>query len=198
MNGDDLATLDEALAFIAFCDEGSHAADSITTSSAKVQDIQNPFTLEDIDHLLILSTKTQPPKHAFSSTELQSAPARKKKRVRSAASSSTVIQRRRKVELETLREETVKLEAYLTHLSTTQGQQKLLRLRKIVKYYQNGIVTPSFSTNNDISPNKLIETEGDDREAAEALKEATRSSIQAEGAYREDMAIVSAVERESN
>ncbi|ETN20489.1 hypothetical protein PPTG_03485 [Phytophthora nicotianae INRA-310] len=138
MNGDDLITLDEALAFIASWNEETHGEDA--RSSAKVHDIHDPFTLEEIDVLLDAAvkgqvanvTKTPSRSYNLSSSELQSAsPPRKKRRVRSASSSSTIMQRRKKVEIETLREESIKLEAYLARLSTSGGQQKPLALTNV-------------------------------------------------------------------
>ncbi|KAG7389673.1 hypothetical protein PHYPSEUDO_009834 [Phytophthora pseudosyringae] len=132
MNDDKLVTLDEALAFIDFCEDGAHEED--VSSSPPAQDFRDSFMLEDIDELLDAAVKgpvptlSPSPKHTAISTELQSASSTRKKRVRSSASSSTVLQRRKKAELETLREETVKLEEYIAHLSTAGSQHKPLAL----------------------------------------------------------------------
>ncbi|KAF1788558.1 hypothetical protein GQ600_18388 [Phytophthora cactorum] len=117
MNGDDLITLDEALAFIGFCDEETHVEGA--SLSAQVQDIHDAFMLDGIDELLDaavtalapITAKTPSLKHNLSSSELQLASPPRKKRLRSAGSSSTVMQRRKKHEIETLREESSKLEA---------------------------------------------------------------------------------------
>ncbi|KAG3172380.1 hypothetical protein PC128_g18523 [Phytophthora cactorum] len=136
MNGDDLITLDEALAFIGFCDEETHGEGA--SLSAQVQDTHDAFMLDGIDELLDaavtalapITAKTPSLKHNLSSSELQLASPPRKKRLRSAGSSSTVVQRRKKHEIETLREESAKLEAYLSHLSKTGGRHKPLALTK--------------------------------------------------------------------
>ncbi|KAK1929532.1 hypothetical protein P3T76_014930 [Phytophthora citrophthora] len=127
---DEFVALDEALSFINFCDGGTQ--DEVQLSGAKVLDVHDVFTLEDVDDLkedaireLLSFAKTSSPKH---SNELQSPSptTKKKKRVRSAASSSTVLQRRKKAELETLRDEVARLERYLTQLSTAGAQSYAL------------------------------------------------------------------------
>ncbi|KAG6945619.1 hypothetical protein JG688_00016469 [Phytophthora aleatoria] len=136
MNGDDLITLDEALAFIGFYDEETHGEGA--SLSAQVQDNHDAFMLDGIDELLDaavtalapITAKTPSPKYNFSSSEPQLASPPRKKRLRRAGSSSTVAQRRKKHELETLRAESAMLEAYLSHLSRTGGQHKPLALTK--------------------------------------------------------------------
>lgn len=131
MDGDNLITLDEALAFISYCDDGD-----FLDESARVQDFHEPFSLEDIDELLdaaikapitISSSRTPRRKHHLVATKLEAAsPTRKTKRVRSAASSSTLLQRRKKAEIETLREQAVELEGYLAQLYKNGGQRNVL------------------------------------------------------------------------
>ncbi|KAF4134837.1 hypothetical protein GN958_ATG16093 [Phytophthora infestans] len=74
---------------------------------------------------------TLPLRNSTSPTEPQSeSPIRKTKRARNATSSSTIIQRRKKAEIETLRKESARLQACITHLSTSGGQKKPLAITK--------------------------------------------------------------------
>ncbi|KUF95717.1 Citrate synthase [Phytophthora nicotianae] len=122
--------LDEALAFIAFCEERIHdpvSADNLHGTRASI-------LLEEIDDLLdpevqgsvsAESIKTSSTSHNLSLIGIPSAtPARQKKRIRSAGSSSAVLQRRKKAEIESLREESKTLETYLSHLRRTGGPEK--------------------------------------------------------------------------
>ncbi|KAL3670964.1 hypothetical protein V7S43_004149 [Phytophthora oleae] len=128
-NGDDeLVTLDAALAFINSCEE--EAQEDAQPPSAKALDIHDVFTLEGIDDLkddaiqeLLAITKTSSPSGLQSVSPTTSI---KKKRVRNAASSSTVLQRRKKAEIETLRDEIARLEGYLTQLSSSGPQSYAL------------------------------------------------------------------------
>ncbi|ETI41292.1 hypothetical protein F441_13405 [Phytophthora nicotianae CJ01A1] len=134
VTGDDMLRLDEALAFIAFCDERIHdpvSADNLHGTRASI-------LLEEIDDLLdpevqgsvsAESIKTSSTSHNLSLIGIPSVtPARQKKRVRSAGSSSAVLQRRKKAEIESLREESKTLETYLSHLRRTGGPEKAMAI----------------------------------------------------------------------
>lgn len=118
---DGLASLDQALAFIDFCENG--AAHEGKASSATLSAC---LSLDDIDDLLDagpLSIFPARPTDSLSPTELQApSPTRKKKRRRSAASSSTATQRRKKAEMEALRAKATQLEGCLAQLRRTGGQ----------------------------------------------------------------------------
>ncbi|GMF16616.1 unnamed protein product [Phytophthora lilii] len=122
-----LITLDEALAFIDFCEDGAALDDA--RACAMVQDINEPLLLQDIDDLLDASIKTSAlissstAKYSRSSTEMQTPSPVKKKRVRKVSSSSTVLQRRKKAEIETLREEAMKLKGHIAQIKRTGGQR---------------------------------------------------------------------------
>ncbi|KAG1692516.1 hypothetical protein DVH05_025268 [Phytophthora capsici] len=115
-SNDEFITLDEALSFISSCQ------DEDQPPSAKVLDIHNVLILEGIDDLNNDAIRelfpTSSPKHR-NKFQTWSPTTNKKKRVRSAASSSTVLQRRKKAELETLRDEVARLEGDLAQLSNS-------------------------------------------------------------------------------
>ncbi|KAL4145114.1 hypothetical protein PRNP1_012787 [Phytophthora ramorum] len=120
-SGEDLVTLDEALAFINFCDDVPH--DESLQSSAMVPSFRDSFTLEDIDDLLdvepvsmMLGPKTPSVEKRHVAGPIESPSPPMKKRMRSVASSSTVLQRRKKAELQTLRNEVGELGAFLNQL----------------------------------------------------------------------------------
>ncbi|ETL34765.1 hypothetical protein L916_13053 [Phytophthora nicotianae] len=113
---DDMLTLDEALAFIAFCDD--EIRDPMPKES--MQGLCSSFMLDDIDDLLdpvvqgmisVESGNTPSPKPISSLPQLLTvSPTRPRKRIRSAMSSSTVLQRRKKAEIKRLRQESKILE----------------------------------------------------------------------------------------
>uniref|UniRef100_H3GPW9 Uncharacterized protein n=1 Tax=Phytophthora ramorum TaxID=164328 RepID=H3GPW9_PHYRM len=120
-SGEDLVTLDEALAFINFCDDVPH--DESLQFSAMVPSFRDSFTLEDIDDLLdvepvsmMLGPKTPSVEKRHVAGPIESPSPPMKKRMRSVASSSTVLQRRKKAELQTLRNEVGELGAFLNQL----------------------------------------------------------------------------------
>ncbi|ETL88009.1 hypothetical protein L917_12890, partial [Phytophthora nicotianae] len=133
---DDMLTLDEALAFIAFCDD--EIRDPMPKES--VQGLRSSFMLDDIDDLLdpvvqgmisVESGNTPSPKPISSlPQQLTVSPTRPRKRIRSAMSSSTVLQRRKKAEIERLRQESKFLEMYLAQISKSTGQHKPLAITK--------------------------------------------------------------------
>ncbi|KAJ8544330.1 hypothetical protein ON010_g11937 [Phytophthora cinnamomi] len=112
MDGDNLDTLDEALAFIDYCEKGRADEDECSSANAL-----EPLSLEDIEDLLgeyVDAISPARTKHS-SKPQTPSLP-RKKRSVRSALSSSTDLQRRKKAELEALRKEAAKLAGYLALL----------------------------------------------------------------------------------
>ncbi|KAE9286932.1 hypothetical protein PF008_g26545 [Phytophthora fragariae] len=100
MANDSSVTLEEALAFIDFCEDESALKGSSPTGS-----LDDLLLFEHIDDLL---NSAPPPL--------------KKKRVRKASSSSTALQRRRKAEMEALRQEAIQLEGYLAQLKRQNGR----------------------------------------------------------------------------
>ncbi|KAE9306176.1 hypothetical protein PF008_g21534 [Phytophthora fragariae] len=93
-------TLEEALAFIDFCEDESALKGSSPTGP--------PDDLLLFEHIDDLLNSAPPPL--------------KKKRVRKASSSSTALQRRRKAEMEALRQEAIQLEGYLAQLKRQNGR----------------------------------------------------------------------------
>jgi nitroreductase len=158
----DLFTLDEALAFIDSCE--SESQDDDARSSASVAHLTEPISLEGIDELLEAAvhgpTKTPSPTH---SVAVQAAsPARKKKRVRSAASSSTVLQRRKRAELQSLRDQAAELEAYLAHLKGAGGQQTSLVAMKdaerLSPWQQHALLQYEQRQQSELTNRRLRET----------------------------------------
>ncbi|POM76632.1 Hypothetical protein PHPALM_6105 [Phytophthora palmivora] len=109
MNNDSLVTLDEALAFIDFCEDGNTTARPSTSTD-------DLLPLNSLNDFLDTATNGEEYKLQQSSSEAIESLPKKKKRFRNAAYSSTALQRRRKAETQALRKEAHELEGYLAML----------------------------------------------------------------------------------
>ncbi|GMF16686.1 unnamed protein product [Phytophthora lilii] len=109
-----------------FCDYGID--DEAMDASTKVHDVDDLLLLEEIDDLLEAAVKEprslMMPLGSYHFSPIEAAelsPPTKKRRVRGGLSTSSALRLRKKVEIETLREEAKKLEGYLAQLRRTNG-----------------------------------------------------------------------------
>ncbi|RLN86201.1 hypothetical protein BBJ28_00016085 [Nothophytophthora sp. Chile5] len=118
---DNLATLDEALAFIDSCNAGDEALslEDVTTDDSDIGafPFDNFVQLFGAPDLVTGEATLHLPVSELQHGRKESKPQpMKKPRVRSAASSSTALQRRKKAEIVSLREQAVELEGLLSQL----------------------------------------------------------------------------------